>query len=106
LFTSSRMHVPFCLEMEGSKSMSKRRVLIAEKGPAEYTLRPDVDSVWITVDKFSVYVRRTDEGVVVDIFALDHENEEALASTYAFTQEALDAMEDLELELEEDSNAG
>lgn len=88
--------------------MSKRRVLIAEKGPAEYILRPDVDSVWITVDKFSVYVHRTDEGVVVDIFALDHENEESLAGTYAFTQEALDVMEDLELELglEEDSNAG
>jgi len=93
--------------MEGSKTMPKKRALIAEKGPDNYKLKSDVDSVWITVDKFSVYVRRTDEGIAVDIFALCHENEEALASTYAFTEEALDRItEDLDLELEEDSNAG
>jgi hypothetical protein len=99
---ASSLLMPFRMEMEGSRIMSKRRVLIAEKGPAEYKLRPDVDSVWITVDKFSVYVRRTDEGVVVDIYPLDRENEEAIAGTYAFTEEALDDMEDLELEFTEE----
>jgi hypothetical protein len=52
----------------------------------DYTLTPD-NSCWITVDGFSVYIHRTDEGVVVDITAKGHEDETPLGSTYAFTAE-------------------
>jgi hypothetical protein len=50
----------------------------------DYRLPPDQDSVWIEVDSLVCYVRRTDEGVVVDIFPNGQEMENAIASTYAF----------------------
>lgn len=40
--------------------------------------------LWITVDNLSVHVVQTDEGVIVDIYPLDHEDDEPIASTYAF----------------------
>jgi hypothetical protein len=54
----------------------------------EYTLTRGQESVWVTVlnpDKstgghISVYIKRTDEGVIVDLFALDHENENAVGT--------------------------
>lgn len=79
--------------------MPERRALIPTRGqPNDYKLRPEEHSVWITVDNFSVYVCRTDEGVVADIYALGHEDEDSLAGTYAFTQEALDLIEEDENE--------
>ena len=57
----------------------------------DYVLPPERPSVWITVDRFSVYVRRTDEGVVVDIYQKDREMEDAVAGTYAFTHELEEA---------------
>lgn len=53
----------------------------------DYRLPPEQDSVWIEVDSLVCYVRRTDEGVVVDIFANGQEMENAIASTYAFFEE-------------------
>lgn len=53
----------------------------------DYRLPPEQDSVWIEVDSLVCYVRRTDEGVVVDIFANGQEMEGAIASTYAFFEE-------------------
>lgn len=51
----------------------------------DYTLKPDETSCWITVNNLSVYVIRTDEGVVVDIYPYGRETEtEPVASTYAF----------------------
>lgn len=40
-------------------------------------------AVWITVDRFSVYLKRTDDGVLVDIYPLDDETSQPVASTYA-----------------------
>ena len=78
--------------------MSKKRALIPEKNqPNDYILRPGEHSVWITVDNFAVYVCRTDEGVVVDIHAIGHEDEDSITGTYAFTEEALDRMEEEQL---------
>ena len=51
----------------------------------DYTLTGD--SVWITVGNISVNVRRTDEGVVVDLYPLHQEMDESVASTYAFFSE-------------------
>jgi len=54
----------------------------------DYRLPPEQDSVWIEVDSLVCYVRRTDEGVVVDIFPNGQEMETAIASTYAFFSES------------------
>lgn len=45
------------------------------------------DSVWLTVKKFSVRILSTDEGVVVDIWQVNKEDEEVLASTYVLDHE-------------------
>jgi hypothetical protein len=42
---------------------------------------------WITVKKLSICIRTTDEGVVVDIYPFGREDEDAIASTYAFDDE-------------------
>lgn len=55
----------------------------------DYVLDPARSNVWITVGNISVYVKRTDEGVVVDLFPLGHENDDpSLATAYAFFEEA------------------
>jgi hypothetical protein len=55
---------------------------------ADYELPANQDSVWISVDNISVYVKRTDEGVVVDLFPKGKEMDGAIAGTYAFRAEA------------------
>ena len=50
-------------------------------------LTPDGDGFWITVGNASVYLKRTDEGLVVDIYPLEQESTEAVASCYAFDSE-------------------
>lgn len=47
------------------------------------------ESTWVGVDKhFSVYIKKTTEGVSVDIYARGFEDCESLASCYAFTVDA------------------
>lgn len=60
----------------------------------DYALAPDCTGIWLTVKQMSVHVFMTDEGVVADIYALSHEMDDALASTYVFDSEAEDAMEE------------
>ena len=57
-------------------------------GESDYILREEATSCWVTVGNISVYIIRTDEGVVVDLYPLDDENNSSLASTYAFSHEA------------------
>lgn len=45
-------------------------------------------SAWITVGPHSVYLRKTDEGIAVDIYPLGEENSDSIASTYAFDADA------------------
>jgi hypothetical protein len=45
------------------------------------------EGVWLTVGKASVYVRQSDEGVGVDIYPLDKENNDAVASAWALDSE-------------------
>jgi len=54
----------------------------------DYTLRADCDGCWITVGNLSVRIAKTDEGVAVDLYSLGHEDENAIASTYAYFAEA------------------
>jgi hypothetical protein len=58
----------------------------------DYILRGK--STWITVHNLSVYIHRTDEGVVVDVYGhggpagdSPNESEDTLATTYAFFAE-------------------
>lgn len=48
--------------------------------------------LWLGVKNFSIRVVQTDEGVVVDIYALGCENDSPLSGTYAFDQEAKDTI--------------
>ena len=50
---------------------------------SDYTLNPDFESVWITVNNISVWVKRKPEGVEVDLLPLSHELREPIAVAYA-----------------------
>ena len=55
----------------------------------DYTLRQTEKSVWISVNNLSVYIKREDEGVVVDIYLKGCEDEQPIASTYGFFHDAV-----------------
>lgn len=49
----------------------------------------DDDSLYLFLSPFNLKIQRTDEGLVLDVFsALDPDNPEPLATTYAFASEA------------------
>lgn len=54
----------------------------------EYTLAPEWLSCWITVNGLSVYVKREEGLVVVEIYPLDRENEVAITSIGAIVPES------------------
>lgn len=56
------------------------------------------ESTWVSTKDFSVYIKKTDEGVVVDIYAADCEDCNALASCYAFDADAAFMQEAVEEE--------
>jgi len=58
-----------------------------DEGDNDYTLKEDQTSCWITVDNLSVYVHRTDEGVIADILPRKGEDGDPIASCYAFFNE-------------------
>lgn len=45
------------------------------------------DAAWFIVKDFNIRIQGTDEGVVVDIYELDCEDDDPIASTYAFDNE-------------------
>ncbi len=65
-----------------------------ETEPAPGALEPGGEyrlqggSAWISVGPHAVYLRKTDEGVVVDIYPQGDENSDSIASTYAFDADA------------------
>jgi hypothetical protein len=68
------------------RSWGKDDYALDIESESEYVLVED--NCWIRVGNLSVYVKKTDEGVVVDIYPLGWESEDpALASTYAWFQE-------------------
>lgn len=79
----------------------KTRNMLRPTGPdiehevvTDYELEKEATSCWITVDNISVYVIRTDEGVVVDLYAKGCEMESSLGSTYAFNSEAEEVIDE------------
>ena len=58
-------------------------------------------SCWITIKNLSVYIVKTDEGIMLEVYPLGREYDEALISTYVFFNEANDMEEQREKEQEE-----
>lgn len=52
----------------------------------DYTMRPDLQSVWITVDGISVYILRTDDGARVELYVAGEEMDEPLDVAYGFVR--------------------
>lgn len=71
--------------------------LMCEGEAADYVLVPDAPSAWVRIDNIAVYLRRTDEGVIVELFPSGGEDEEALVSCHEFFNEAAAAVVDREL---------
>ncbi len=71
--------------------------------PNDYTLLEGARSVWITVGNIAVYVYRTDEGVVVDLYPASREMATSVGSTWAlFSEVEADELERLELLFKDD----
>lgn len=60
----------------------------------EFTLVSEHDLVWITVGNISVYLRRTNEGVAIDLYPVGQEMHDSLAGTWALFSEAENSIED------------
>jgi len=76
---------------------------LKRKSDSDYILRKGHQSVWITVDNISVYVRRTDEGVAVDLYPVGDEMEDAICGTWAlFTEAEPDDTDQSELDMQAD----
>jgi len=54
------------------------------------------NSIWVTVENLSVYIHKTDEGVVVDIYPVGQEMDNSIVSTYAFFNEGVSSDDDEE----------
>jgi len=65
-----------------------RPALIRDGEPNEYKYKLKEDGCWIAVGQLSVHIIKTDEGVVVDVYGLHHEADDAIASTQATFDEA------------------
>ena len=62
---------------------------LRQDNDTDYTLNENHYCVWITVENISVCVKRTDEGVVVDLYPKEGEHDETIATTYAFDNEGV-----------------
>ena len=60
--------------------------ILDEETDAE--LAENCETTWVGVKGFSVYIKKTDEGISVGIYAKDAEDCEALAECYAFDVDA------------------
>lgn len=74
--------------MQSDPNFQDPLALVAEGSTDFKMVGPRQSSVYITVENISVYVKRDDEGVSVDLFPLGREMEESLAGTWATYDEA------------------
>lgn len=67
----------------------------------DFILKEEANSVWITVDSISVYVRRSTSGkaVAVDLYPVGMEMDDPICGTWATFQEAEERIKDNEDEL-------
>lgn len=75
---------------------------LAAEGSTDFVFKGARNSsIWITVENISVYVKRADEGVIVDLYKKGNEDDESLAGTYLEYNEAMDACDTCGCELDE-----
>ena len=55
---------------------------------SDSVLAPNADSTWVGVKEFAIHIVKTDEGVVVDVYAKGYEDCDTIGSTYARDDEA------------------
>lgn len=76
--------------MQGDKRFEHKPALKAVSSD-EYELNADTRSAWVQVDNITVYVRRDDEGVSVDLYPVGQEDAESLAGAWLTFGEAEEA---------------
>lgn len=59
----------------------------------EYELKENENSVWITINNLSIYIKRNDKKVSIEVYEKGKETEKTIASTYAMFDEALSIKE-------------
>lgn len=64
------------------KTQTPSNEALSSVSKTEYSLKPTHSFVWITVDNISVYLRRHDDNVSVDLYPVGQENSDSLAGTY------------------------
>lgn len=74
------------------------RTRLNEETDAE--MASDAESTWIGVDDFSVYIKKTDDGVVVDIYARGLEDCNAISTCYALHEDVEEMREEEDLEVD------
>lgn len=75
-----------------------KRVRLDEETDAE--MSSAAESTWVGVDDFSVYIKKTDEGIVVDIYARGLEDCNSLSSCYAYHEDVEELKEEQDLEVD------
>lgn len=56
----------------------------------DYELPPELDSVWVQVGALSVYIRRAETGVAVDIYQTGREMDDPIIEAFALNPEHLE----------------
>lgn len=74
--------------MQADQNFQEPLALVAEGSTDFKMVSPRQSSVYVTVENISVYIKRDDEGVSVDLFPLGREMEESMAGTWATYDEA------------------
>lgn len=75
-----------------------KRTRLDEETDAE--MATNAESTWIGVKDFSVYIKKTDEGVAVDIYARGYEDCNPLSECYALDEDVEEMKEEQDLEVD------
>lgn len=71
-----------------TKPTSLEALSLNPNSESDYVLNPAHSSVWITVGNISIYLRRHDEGVSVDLYPVQQSDSNSLAGTWLTFAEA------------------
>lgn len=75
-----------------------RKTRLDEETDAE--MASGAESTWVGVKDFSIYIKKTDEGVAVDIYARGLEDCNAISSCYALDEDVEELKEEKDLEVD------
>jgi hypothetical protein len=77
--------------------MHEEQVFISVKSDQQFQVQnlERNESIWLQVENFDLYIKRTDEGIVVDIYDVDCESRlESLNSAHALDADTASFRED------------